>query len=64
MQLVHISCEICIREAVNHAPMFHDIEAVSDSRRKAEILLDEQNGEAFLLELLDRAPNLLDNDRC
>ena len=63
MQLVHFCGELGIGEGVDDAAVLHDVVAVGDRRGEAEILLDQQNGEALALQLGDGAADLLDDDR-
>src|SRR6185312_2209518 len=44
-------------------PMFHHIVTIRDGRGEAEILFDEQDGEALLLERADGLADLLNDDR-
>src|SRR5271155_5584643 len=43
--------------------MFHNVVAIGHSGSEAEILLDQQDGEALRLERTDCAPDLLDDNR-
>ena len=63
MQLVHIRGEFGIGEGVDDLAVLHDVVAVGDGRGEAEILLDQQDREALLLQFRDRAADLLDDDR-
>ena len=45
------------------AAVFHDIGAVGDTERLVGVLLDEENGGAVGIDLLDDGENLLDDDR-
>ncbi len=44
------------------AAVLHDVVAVGDGRGEAEILLDQQDGEALLLQRADGLADLLDDD--
>src|SRR5690242_1973366 len=63
VQLVHVPVERGVFDHVDDAPVLHHVMPVGDGGREAEILLDEQDREAALLERADRAPDLLDDDR-
>ena len=55
MQLVQIGVQFGIGELVDDPAVLHDIVAVGDGRGEAEILLDQQDGEALLLQRADGA---------
>src|SRR3954465_4861365 len=61
VQLVHVRIELRVRDHVDDLAVLHHIMAVGDSRGKAEILLDQQDGEAFRLQAADGVPDLLDD---
>src|SRR5271165_93779 len=63
MQLVHPSRELGVGEGVDDLSVLHDEEAIGQSRGEAEVLLDQEDGEAVALELGDGAADLLDDDR-
>src|SRR5580704_7095992 len=63
VQLLHIVCQLRIREVVHDTPMLHHVKAVGDGRGEAEILLDQQNGKALGLERADGVADLLNDDR-
>ena len=63
MQLGHVRFEVRIADHVHHAPVIHHVMPVSHSGRKPEILFDQQDREAPLLQLRDRASDLLDDHR-
>src|SRR5215468_425644 len=64
VELGHVGVKVRIGDHVDHATMVHYVVAVRDRRREPEILLDEQDRETLRLEARDRAPDLLDDDRC
>src|SRR5687767_5339767 len=64
VELLHVRRELRIREHVDDPPVFHHVVTVRDRRREAEILFDQQDREAFALQPLDRAPDLLHDHRC
>src|SRR5277367_5917375 len=63
VQPVHPPGELRVGEGVDDLAVLHDEEAVGQGRGEAEILLDEQDREAFPLELGDGAADLLNDDR-
>src|SRR3982074_1007868 len=63
VQLFHVRVQFRIDETFDDSPVFHDEIATGDGRREAEILLDQENGEALLLEGPNGAADLLDDDR-
>src|SRR5438876_2960032 len=63
VNLVHARVERGVRHHVDHAPVLDDVIAVCDGLREAEILLDQQDGEALLLEPRDGAADLLHDHR-
>ena len=54
--------QLGVRDLVDHAAVLHHVVAVGNGRGEAEVLLDEQNGEATSLELRNRGPDLLDDN--
>src|SRR5690606_26700028 len=62
-QLCLVRSELDVLEHVHHLPVLDDVMPVGDGGGKVEVLLDEQNGEALLLELPENAADLLDDDR-
>src|SRR6266403_13154 len=50
VQLFHVRVQFRIDETFDDSPVFHDEIAIGDGRCEAEILLDQENGEALLLE--------------
>src|SRR5271165_2933384 len=63
MQLVHPSSELGVGEGVDDFSVLHEEEAIGKSRGEAEVLFDQEDGEAVALELGDGAADLLDDDR-
>src|SRR5712675_2222804 len=63
VQLFHVRVQFRIDETFDDSPVFHDEIAIGDGRCEAEILLDQENGEALLLESPNGAADLLDDDR-
>src|SRR5215468_4762463 len=53
VQLGHVGLERGVRDHVHDSPVLHHIVPVRHGRGEAEILLDQQNSESFLLELAD-----------
>src|SRR5262245_65243501 len=62
VKLVEIGLQFGVGEAVDDAAMFHHVIAVRNRRCEAKILLDQENGEALLLERSDGPADLLDDD--
>src|SRR5262245_7965490 len=62
MQLLQVGLELGIGETVDDAAMFHHVVAVRNRRRETKILLDQEDGEALLLEHADGLADLLDDD--
>src|SRR5438067_2077195 len=62
VDLVHARLQGRVGNHVHDAPMLDHVVAVSDRLREAEVLLDEQDGKAFLLEPPDGAADLLHDD--
>ena len=63
MQLFDVRVQFRIDEAFDDPAVFHDEIAIRDGRCEAEILLDQKDGEALLLQRPDGAADLLDDDR-
>ncbi len=63
MQLFHPPRELGVGEGVDDLSVLHDEEPIGRSRGEAEVLLDQEDGEAVALELGDGAADLLDDDR-
>src|SRR5690242_7387540 len=63
VQLADIGIELVVGEHVDDLAMLDDIVAVRQCRGKAEVLLDQQNGEALLLQRADDGADLLHDDR-
>src|SRR5262249_49778206 len=64
LQLAHIRFEIGVRDHIDHATLLDNIMTIRDRRSEVEILLDQYDVKAFLLELANGSPDLLyDNSR-
>src|SRR5664279_366887 len=63
MQLGHVGFEVRIADHVHDASMLHHVMPVGDGGRKPEILFDQQDRESPLLQLSNRAPDLLHDHR-
>src|SRR4029450_416252 len=63
VQLGHVGFELGVRNHVHHPAVLHHVVAVGDGGGEAEVLLHQENGEAFLLEPAERGADLLDDDR-
>ncbi len=63
VQLAHVPVELRIRDHIDDPAMLHHVMPVGDGGREAEILLDQQDREALLLQRADRAADLLNDDR-
>src|SRR3990170_7571018 len=59
VQLVHVRFQLRVRNHVHHAAVLHHVVPVRDRRGEAEILLHQQDREAFELEARDGAADLL-----
>ena len=59
--MLFFSCGV--REVIDDTAVFHDVVTVGHGRGEAEILLDQQDGEALRLERADGVADLLDDDR-
>src|SRR4029453_3093376 len=64
VKLVDVCIEFVIGELINNPSVFHDVIPVGNGRSETEILLDQQNGKALLLERADGLADLLNNNRC
>src|SRR5438477_1000657 len=62
VQLVHAGGQRRVGNHVHHPAVLHDVVTVGHGRREVEVLLDQQDGEALLLEAGDGAADLLDDD--
>src|SRR6476620_11010431 len=63
VQLCHMAIELGVRDPVDDPAVLHHVVAIRDGRGEAEILLDQQDREALLLQRADRAPDLLHDHR-
>src|SRR5262249_42647094 len=63
LHVAHARLELFARNHVDHLPVLDDVEAVRHRGGETEILLDQQNREAFFLHPADRVADLLDDDR-
>src|SRR5258705_4914386 len=63
VQLGHVRFEVRVADHVHDAPMLHYVVPVRDGGRESEILLDQQDREAPLFQLRDRASDLLHDHR-
>src|SRR5688572_33496487 len=48
---------------INHAALAHDVDVIDELQRERGVLLDQQDRQAFLLQLRHRLPHGLDDDR-
>src|SRR5690242_17865606 len=62
-QLVGVARNILVADHVDHPPVLDDVMAVGEGCGKVEILLDQKDREALLLQPADQPANLLDHDR-
>src|SRR6185437_11553760 len=62
VQLRHFRIKLGIGNHVDDSSMLHDVMAIRDRGREAEILLDQQDRESLRLQAADRATDLLDDD--
>src|SRR5437588_4519336 len=60
---LRVGLELGIQHHVYYAPLLDDVVAVGDRLREAEILLDQQDGEALALQASDGAADLLHDHR-
>src|SRR5271166_2625996 len=63
VQLVGAARDILVGDHVNDAPVLDYVVTVGEGRGKVEILLDQQDSEAFPLQPADHPADLLDDDR-
>src|SRR5579864_4905071 len=63
VQLAHVPVELRIRNHIDDPAMLHHVMPVGDGGSEAEVLLDQQDREALLLQRADRAADLLHDDR-
>src|SRR6266481_1025984 len=61
VELVHAVLDQVVRDHLYHPPPLDDVVTVRDPRREPEVLLDQQDREAFGLEPPDRRADLLDD---
>ena len=48
---------------IDHLPLAQHMHVVDELERQVRVLLDQEDGQAFLLELADRFPDALADDR-
>src|SRR5687768_13319956 len=48
---------------INHAPLAHEVDVIDELQRERGVLLDQQDRQAFLLQLRHCLPRGLDDDR-
>src|SRR5919197_2782481 len=63
VQLAHVGVELGVGDRIDDAAVLHDVVPVGDGGREPEVLLDEQDREAFRLEPADRGADLLHDHR-
>src|SRR6266446_5411676 len=63
VQLVDVLRKILVADHVYDAPVLDDVMAVGEGRGKVEILLDQQDREALLLQAADHPADLLNHYR-
>src|SRR5688572_11854190 len=63
MQLVHVAVELGVGDHVHDEPTLHHVVPVGHGGGEAEVLLDEQDGEALAFEPADGRPDLLHDHR-
>src|SRR5882724_10476862 len=63
VKLVHIGLQLRIGEAIDDLAMLDDVVAVRHGCGEPEVLLDQKDGEPFILETFDGLADLLDDDR-
>src|SRR6267142_5356722 len=63
VQLGHVRFELGVRNHVHHPAVLHHVVAVGERGGEAEVLLDEENGEALSLQATQGGADLLDDDR-
>src|SRR6185369_7828550 len=59
----HVGLELGARDHVDHAAVLDDVVPVGELLREAEVLLDQHDGEALVLQPLDGAADLLHDHR-
>src|SRR3990167_6083898 len=62
VQLVHAGRQLRVGNHVHHPAVLHHVVAVGDPRGEAEVLLDQQDGEALGLQAPDGGADLLHDD--
>src|SRR5690242_145593 len=63
VKLVQIGIELSVGELLHYPAVLENVIAVGDRRGEAEVLLDQHDGEALVLEGTDGLADLLDDDR-
>src|SRR5947209_11388591 len=63
VQLFEVRVQFRVGEAFDNPAVFHDVITVRHRRGETEILLDQEDGKALLLERANGAADLLDDDR-
>src|SRR5437588_7682891 len=63
VQLVGVPRNSLVADHVDDAPVLDDVMAIGQGRGKMEILLDQEDREALLLQPADQSANLPDDDR-
>ena len=58
-----VSPQLLRAGGIDHLALAHHVHVVDELEGERGVLLDEQDGEALLLQLADRLPNALDDDR-
>src|SRR6266852_711718 len=58
-QLAHVCLQLIVGNHVDHLAALHHVVAVGNRAGEVEVLLDQQDGEALLLEAADGGANLL-----
>src|SRR5262245_56847642 len=53
VQLVHAGGQVGVGDGIDHPAMLHHVVAIGHGGGEAEVLLDEQDGEAFRLQARD-----------
>src|SRR5881296_3440958 len=59
MQFIHAGFQPVVRDHVDHLAMFHHVVPIGHRLGEAEVLLHQKHGEPTLLDLPDRAADLL-----
>src|SRR3981081_24441 len=62
VNLVEVGLELGIGEPIDDATVLHHVIAIRDRRSEAKVLLDQEYGEALLLEHADGLADLLNDD--